>query len=146
MQRSIKSFTLGAIMVIISLIFLSQALIMEKASITDPAGGSFFPLLISIIMLICGIVTIFQNDSTDNKELEKFTKKEYQFILIYFIMIVVYVVLLSLISFFPATFIFLVGSMIYLRNVSWVVNITTSIGSIIVIYLLFSQLFHIIFP
>ncbi len=148
-MRAIKSMAPGMVMVIVSLIFLSQALVMEKASITDPTGGSFFPALISTIMLICGITVLFQKRpqvAAESETEEHFTGKEYRFILTFFAMIVVYVILLSLISFFPATFIFLCSSMIYLRNVSWKVNILVSIGSVVVIYLLFSQLFHIIFP
>lgn len=146
MQKSVKSFALGAVMVIISLIFISQALMMEKAEITNPADGSFFPLLISIIMLICGVTVLFQKETTDNEQTEALTFQDYRFILTYFVMIVIYIILLSIISFFPATFIFLFGSMIYLRNVSLIVNISVSIGSVIVIYLLFSKLFYIIFP
>lgn len=146
MQKIIKSLAPGMIMVIVSFIFLSQALVIEKASITDPAGGSFFPALISLIMLICGITVIFQKPPAGEQSDEGFTAKDYRFILIFFALIVVYVILLSIITFFPATLIFLVSSMIYLRDVSWKVNILVSIGSIIVIYLLFSQLFHIIFP
>lgn len=148
-MQAVKKLAPGMIMVIVSLIFFSQALVMEKASIFDPAGGSFFPALISIIMLLTGISVILQqrptHQSEENKE-ETFSLKEYKFILTFFAMIVVYVILLSIITFFPATFIFLCASMLYLKNVSWKVNILVSIGSVIVIYLLFSKLFHIIFP
>ncbi|MBO1003261.1 tripartite tricarboxylate transporter TctB family protein [Pseudogracilibacillus auburnensis] len=148
-MQTAKKLAPGMIMVIVSLIFFSQALVMEKASIFDPAGGSFFPALISIIMLLTGISVILQqrptHQSEENKE-ETFSLKEYKFILTFFAMIVVYVILLSIITFFPATFIFLSASMLYLKNVSWKVNILVSIGSVIVIYLLFSKLFHIIFP
>lgn len=144
-MQAIRTLAPGMVMVIVSLIFLSQAIVMEKASLTDPSGGSFFPALISVIMLICGITVLFQKRPQE-KEDERFTRKEYRFILTFFAMIVVYVILLSIITFFPATFIFLCASMIYLRNVSLKVNILVSIGSVVVIYLLFSQLFHIIFP
>jgi hypothetical protein len=158
----VKNIAPGIIMLIISFIFLSQSITMEKASLTDPAGGNFLPALISVVMIITGITVIIQqiprgsrkntDETTDQMETDKtdndpgFTLKEYRFIITFFIMILIYVILLSFISFFPATFIFLVGSMIYLRDVSWKMNIAVSIGSVIVIYLLFSKLFHIIFP
>lgn len=155
-MQALKKYSPGIIMLLISLIFLSQAISMEKASIFDPAGGSFLPALIAFIMLITGVIVIIQqlpkrhNESTqgtDKNEKEMgFTGKEYRFILTFFLMILVYVILLSIISFFPATFIYLVISMIYLRGVSWKVNLLVSIGSVIIIYLLFSKLFHIIFP
>jgi len=144
-MQAIRTLAPGMVMVIVSLIFLSQAIVMEKASLTDPSGGSFFPALISVTMLICGITVLFQKRPQEAED-ERFTKKEYRFILTFFAMIVVYVILLSIITFFPATFIFLYASIIYLRNVSLKVNILVSIGSVVVIYLLFSQLFHIIFP
>src|SRR5690625_1924643 len=117
MQRSLKSMTTGSIMIIISLIFISQSLMMEKADITNPADGNFFPMLISVIMLICGITVLFQKNA-DETEGETLSLKKYRFILLYFLLIVIYVILLSIISFFPATFVFLFTSMIYLRNVS----------------------------
>jgi|SRR5690625_1277067 len=144
----------GIIMIVVSLIFLSQAFLMEKAPILDPASGSFLPALISIIMLIAGVSVLLpkkQSTTDTDKETknatdETFTLSDYRFILVFFAFIVVYVVLLSVISFFPATFIFLIASMYYFKDVSWKVNILVSVGSIIVIYFLFSQLFKIIFP
>lgn len=144
----------GIIMIAVSLIFLSQAFLMEKASILDPASGSFLPALIAIIMLIAGVSVLLPkkqsttgtDEETKDATDETFTLSDYRFILVFFAFIVVYVVLLSFISFFPATFIFLIASMYYLKDVSWKINILVSIGSIIVIYFLFSQLFKIIFP
>ncbi|WP_164215916.1 tripartite tricarboxylate transporter TctB family protein [Virgibacillus sp. YIM 98842] len=143
---AIKSLAPGMVMIIVSLVILSQALVMERADIFDPAGGSFFPALISLIMLICGITVLFQKYPQTEHGEEGFTAKEYRFILIFFAMVVVYVFLLSIITFFPATLIFLVASMFYLKDVSWKLNFLVSIGSVIVIYLLFSELFNIIFP
>lgn len=143
----------GIIMIIVSLIILSQAIVMEKAPILDPTAGSFLPALISIIMLISGVTLLFPkkqqgHDDPDDegRDDETFTLKDYRFIFIFFLLIVVYVVLLSIISFFPATFIFLLASMFYLKNVSWKTNLLVSLGSVIVIYFLFQQLFKIIFP
>lgn len=144
----------GIVMIIVSLIFLSQAIIMEKAPLFDPASGSFLPALISVIMLIAGITVVLpkrkkaiedSEASGQNKD-EIFSIKDYRFIIIFFLMIVVYVILLSIITFFPATFIFLCASMFYFKDVSWKVNVSVSVGSIVVIYFLFSQLFKIIFP
>lgn len=143
-----KRLAPGMVMVIVSLVFFSQAFVMEKASLFDPTGGSFFPALISIVMLLAGISVIFKQRpmQTNNDDAEVFTGKQYTFILTFFVFIIVYVILLSFISFFLATFIFLTASMIYLKNVSWKMNILVSIGSVVVIYVLFSKLFHIIFP
>lgn len=146
-MQAAKKLAPGMLMVIVSLVFFSQALVMEKASIFDPAGGSFFPALISVVMLLTGVSVVFgQRPKQQSEEAELFTFKEYTFTLTFFLFIVVYVILLSFISFFLATFIFLSASMIYLRKVSWKTNILVSIGSVVVIYVLFSKLFHIIFP
>ncbi len=169
-MQKIKAFAPGVIMIIVSLVFLSQTFVMEKASITDPSGGSFLPALIAIVMMITGITVLIQerpkkkaavtesishkvnNDDTEmtsettSVENMEMTMRQYGLILTYFIIIVLYVLLLSFIPFIVATFIFLSVSMIYLRGVSWKTNLIVSIISIIIIDLVFSKLFHIIFP
>lgn len=158
-MQVVKQFAPGVVMIIISAIFISQAITMDNASLKDPAEGSFLPAIISLIMLITGIIVIIEQIAIKYKEKKEndissefstnnqsFTAKEYGFTLTFFLWILIYVVLLSYITFFPATFIFLVGSMIYLKGVSWKVNVSVTIGSIIVIYFVFSKLFHIIFP
>ncbi|WP_158737899.1 tripartite tricarboxylate transporter TctB family protein [Alteribacillus sp. YIM 98480] len=159
---SFKSSLPGILMVIVSLLVLSQAVVMENQSIIDPASGSFFPALIALIMLGAGIVTIFQdrsstqkkaaetaeqeNESNEADALETFTKKDYKLILIYFCLVIGFVILLPILTFFPAAFLFLLTSMFYLKGVSWLLNVTVSLATIVVIYFLFSQLFNIVFP
>ena len=63
-MQALKKYSPGIIMLLISLIFLSQAISMEKASIFDPAGGSFLPALIAFIMLITGVIVIIQQLET----------------------------------------------------------------------------------
>ncbi|MGM8211268.1 tripartite tricarboxylate transporter TctB family protein [Virgibacillus sp. W0430] len=158
-MHTLKQIAPGLIMIFVSLLFLSQAITMEKASIFDPAGGSFLPALIALIMIVAGLTVVFQeirkvkftsnlNASENDKEdtEDKLTFKEYKLILIYFLLILIYVGVLSIVTFFPATLLFLLLSMVYLRNVSLKVNILVSIGSVVIIYLLFSQVFQIIFP
>ncbi|MDQ0298043.1 hypothetical protein J2S78_000451 [Salibacterium salarium] len=164
-----KSSKSGILMTAFSLLILIQAIMMEDQTIIDPSSGSFFPALISICMFAAGVFTIFQerlswrsssqnnsaegddaDDLNTNSETTKtsnaFTKKDYTLILLYFGMVIVFVLLLPVISFFPAAFLFLITSMFYLRGISLVLNITISILTIIVIYFLFSELFNIVFP
>lgn len=159
-MHTIKLMTPGIIMIIVSLVIFSQAYIMEGQSITDPAGGSFFAAIISFIMLISGVVTSVKSvrnrttspsielESNDKDEAveEVFDTKSYRLVFLYFLLIILYVMILPIITFFPATFLFLLTSIFFLRGISWKTNIAISIGSVIVIYLLFSKLFHIIFP
>lgn len=160
-MQKVKALTPGIIMIIISLVFLSQAFVIEKATITDPAGGSFFPALISIVMLITGITVLFQEQrklkvseihhQAVEKEKYDFEKtdmelKDYKLILTFFTIVVLYVLSLNFIPFLIATFFFLMISMFYLKGVSWKTNIIVSVLSIIIIHLVFSELFQIIFP
>ncbi|MFB4163192.1 tripartite tricarboxylate transporter TctB family protein [Alteribacillus sp. JSM 102045] len=163
---SFKSSLPGIMMVIVSLLVLSQAFMMENQSITDPASGSFLPALIALIMLAAGIITIFKDgrqrassahmeeeenfkkDDSINKtsEADTFTKQDYKLILLYFCLVIAFVLILPIISFFPAAFLFLAASMFFLKGVSWLLNITISLGTVVVIYFLFSELFNIVFP
>ncbi|WP_252312825.1 tripartite tricarboxylate transporter TctB family protein [Sinobaca sp. H24] len=157
-----KASAPGFIMGIVSILIFSQALLMEGQSIVDPSSGSFFPALISFIMFGTSLWTIYQSNKSrrsasdlsseevDESELEEdrepFSKKDYTFILLYFAIVVLFVLLLPLLSFFPAAFIFLAASMLYLRNVSWKLNIAVSVVSVTVIFFLFSEFFNIVFP
>ncbi|WP_077596908.1 tripartite tricarboxylate transporter TctB family protein [Oceanobacillus kimchii] len=162
----LKSAAPGLIMIIVSVIIFSQAIMIESASIFDPGGSIFFSMLISFVMAITGIVTCLldvrtlkrntddsagNSISTDTEKdstssIEVFNKQDYKLVLFYFLLILVYVLLIPIISFYPATFIFLTISMFYLKNVSWKINIFVSVGSMLVIYLLFAQFLNIIFP
>lgn len=157
-MQNIKSIAPGLIMIIVSIIILSQAFTMEKQSITDPAGGSFFPAIIALIMLLCGIVSSIKgaqqmrtfshlsNDNSNEEETEKFTGADFKLVFLFFILVVIYVVLIPIISFYPATFLFLVISIYFLKGISWKVNLLVSLIGIGVIYILFSGLFGIVFP
>lgn len=158
----LKASAPGFIMGIVSILIFSQALLMEGQSIIDPSSGSFFPALISFIMSGTSLLTIYQSNKSrrsasgisseniEDAELEEdreaFLKKDYTFILLYFAIVVLFVLLLPLISFFPAAFIFLAASMLYLKNVSWKLNLTVSALSVTVIFFLFSEFFNIVFP
>lgn len=155
----------GLTMITLSLIILNQAFKIKRASVFDPAGGSFLPSLIALLMLAMGVSVIIRN-LLSAKKLEKrtsvkvdhvtvamimdketgFSKNVFLFILFFFFLLASYVALLPYITFFPATFIFLVGSILYLRNSSLLIALLVAGGSILVIYLLFSQFFKIIFP
>lgn len=158
-MQSIKSVAPGLIMIIVSIIILSQAFMMEKQSITDPAGGSFFPSIIAVIMLICGVVNSVkgaqqlrtfshlseENINNENAE-EVFTSKDLKLAFLFFCLVLIYVALIPIIHFYPATFLFLIISINFLKGISWKVNLLVSLIGIGVIYLLFSGLFGIVFP
>lgn len=155
----------GLMMIILSLIILSQALRIKRTSVLDPAGGSFLPSLIALLMFAMGISVIIRN-TLSAKKLEKrtslkvdvatqamimdkeagFSRNVLLFIFFFFFLLASYVALLPYITFFPATFIFLVGSILYLRDSSLLTALLVAGGSILIIYLLFSQFFKIIFP
>src|SRR5690625_1097597 len=109
-MQQVRASMPGIVMIIVSLVFLSQSILMEKAYIFDPAEGSFFPALISLIMLLCGVTVIVQSLYAKNKraveETEEdsegtFTFKDYKYILTFFMLSVIYVILLYYITFFP---------------------------------------------
>ncbi|WP_152655677.1 tripartite tricarboxylate transporter TctB family protein [Oceanobacillus sp. CFH 90083] len=168
-MQTLKAMAPGLTMIIVGLVFLSQTFVMERASLFDPAGGSFLPALITIVMIITGVIVIIQDqvkkkaktsmmETTAEENLEneaqhadgaediQMTWKQYAFIFIYFVLTILYVLSISILPFSVATCLFLIISMIYLRGVSWKTNILVSIGSVIVFYLVFTRLFHIIFP
>lgn len=164
MQRYIA----GSFMIVVSIVFLIASLMLKNQDITDPAGGSFFPALISAIMLICGLVSLNEGrkssspPSEETKKVEKdnedeegdedlltketWDKNDYFFILKFLVLVILYVVLMPYLSFVVSTLLFLVVAMIFLRGVTLIKNILISISTVAVIYVLFKVLFQIVFP
>lgn len=159
----------GSMMIGIALIFLISAFMIDKQDITDPAGASFLPAMITLIMIACAVFTFRQRPvplapvqseeiliteieeevKTEQQEIvdnEKWTKKEYKFVFSYLGFVLLYVVLLPILTFFVASFIFLVLSFYFFKAGSLVKNALISGGVIAIIYVVFTVLFKIMFP
>lgn len=159
----------GSIMIGIALIFLISAFMIEKQDITDPAGASFLPAVITLIMIGCAFLTFRQRPvslapiqreevllseseegvKTEKQEIvddEKWTKKEYIFVFSYLGFVLLYVVLLPILTFFVDSFIFLVISFYWFKAGSLIKNVLISGGMLATIYVVFTVLFKVIFP
>jgi len=167
----IQKYLAGTFMIVISLIFLIASINLEQ-DITNPGQGSFLPAVVSIIMMIAGIKELFAgrkspspvDDSLSQKDEsqeeinrdedadddlpvdEAWDKKDYLFVLKYFVLVILYVISLSYVSFFVSTFIFLVVSMLFLRGVTLWKNVLISLITVAAIYVIFEVIFQIVFP
>src|SRR5690625_2826654 len=160
----IKNYISSVFMLLISIIFFASAYSMKGQSIIDPAGASFIPALITLLMFITGLYTFKEertniksikqknneqpHDSTDIKKLneEKVKSKSSYIVILYFFIVLLFIVVMSYLTFYISAFLFLVISIAFLKGVSWKLNLVVSTTTIIVIYLLFNLLFKIVFP
>jgi len=146
MRGYVAHYSQGAIMVIISLIVMILSINIPKQNLFELADGSFFPTLISLIMLISGIVQLYES-AREKPVQERKEERESSFTVPVFIVIFfLYIILLNYFSFFILSFLFLVIIMFYLRGVSLLYNIFISIGTIVALYLIFTTVFGIVFP
>lgn len=168
-MSAMRRYIPGSFIIVVSLLFLIASLMLEQ-DVTNPGGGSFLPAFVSIIMLLTGVKVLFEGqkapsstsneiydetqvenleDKRDEEEVvidESWEKKDYILVLSYFGLVVLYVISLPYLSFFIASFLFLVISMFYLKGVSLLKNLLISLITVGLLYALFKLLFQIVFP
>src|SRR5690625_2036566 len=109
-------------MILISLVIFYQANIIPNQELLDPSGGSFFPSLVALIMLLSGVVTLVQDYKKASDEMSKLNSPGYieeensdlaqlnnssTNVYIFVGIVIVLVFLIEYINFFLASFMFL---------------------------------------
>src|SRR5690625_2267905 len=142
---------LGGFMILISLAFFFVSIFIPKQNVLDVSEGSFFPTIVSFIMLLCGIVTLTKEYKSFRKisykeKADNYREENNKTVIYFMIIFLIYILLLYFFPFFIISFLFLVFTMYFLKNISWKLNIIVSISTVLFIYLIFSSVFKIVFP
>lgn len=143
-------------MMVVSAVILYMSITMKRFDVTDPAGGSFLPAVISLIMLAAAVTTLIktwrtaklEKDASEvtNTKVNEPSLKLNVTVFYYLLIIIGFVIILPYLSFIYAALIFLVGSMLFLKNISIVKNLIISICTVFVFYVIFQQFFNIVLP
>ena len=151
----LKKAVLPIIMVVVSVVFLVLSLNIPKQKITDPSSGAFIPFAVSAIMLICAIFVILgerkarsslQDSTTADGSVTDEVPSNKKLPLLYAIVVLLYVLSFAYIPFIVSSLIFLIVSFIMLKGISIKQNLIISVVTIAVIYVVFKEIFKILFP
>jgi len=138
-----KEFSFTIILIIVGIAGLFYSILLPTRGIIALSPG-LFPASVSTLMIILGIVRLFQMIQTKNTKSEKI-EGERNFLMTISLFLV-YLLLLSYIHFIASTLIFLFASMIILyKRFYWkipIISITSTIG----IYSIFRYLLNVRLP
>lgn len=136
---------------LVGIISLISTLNLPKATIGNPNGPLYFPLLISAILIISSIVYLFQEwklrgiEFTDFKLLKE--GKAPRYLIVSIIMMLIYTFLFERIGFLYSTMVFLGGLMFLLNGVKrWILNISIAVIFSFITWYAFSVLLQVSLP
>jgi putative tricarboxylic transport membrane protein len=139
------------LLLVFSLFMLWQAYSISKFESITSAGS--FPMFATAVMLIAALVIAGQTaraqplPSGGESLARQFARQITPLVLVSFTLaIVVYMVLLDLIGFLPASYLFLVVSMWLLGGRRIVLNLVVSALSLAAIYVIFQTVFSVVLP
>lgn len=144
--------TFSVLLLVGSLLVMHQAYQITGFSSVNSAGA--FPLGVSLILLLSALAILLdlRNKSRPDTQgwfdsFKQFSRQHFpKRTLIFGGLAIAYLAAIQFISFYLSTFLFLVLSMIYLRNGRVVAALSIAAGLILLIYLLFTLAFSVYLP
>ena len=140
------------LMLAFSIFVLVQAYRISGFSSVSSPG--MFPMLAAAVMVISLILLLLDNRQANKPDAQNLKDELWRAvkdifrpeILAYIGIIVLYMILIEPLHFLPGSFLFLVGSMIYLKGSTPLKALLISAGTLGGIYLIFRTLFRVILP
>ncbi|WP_010651392.1 tripartite tricarboxylate transporter TctB family protein [Oceanobacillus massiliensis] len=148
-----KAFKLGMpiFMIVLGLVFLFAAMNLPKANLGNPNGPIYFPIGLSVLLLIFSIIYLFQELKNIDKENEKIKEllsgRTVKLIGMTVLFGIIYAIILDAIGFLIATALFL-GALLFLVNgfQKWKANLIVAVVFSIVSWYSFSELLGVSLP
>lgn len=148
-----KAFKLGLpiFMIVLGIAFLIGAIRLPKASLGNPNGPLYFPIGLSILLLIFSVIYLFQELKNLDKENEKirelFSGRTPKLIGFTILLSIGYALIIEPIGFLVSTILFL-GALLFLINgfQKWLVNIIVAFVFSFVSWYSFSELLGVSLP
>ena len=138
-------------MIIISLTFLISSFSLPKATLGNANGPLYFPIGLSILMLVLSVIYLFSELKTLRKENEKirelFEGRVLKLIGVTIALGIVYALIFEKVGFLISTIIFLGALLFYINGVKkWMVNIIVTIAYSFITWYGFSELLGVSLP
>lgn len=139
------------VMILISGIFLISSFAIPKATLGNPNGPLYFPIGLSILMLVLSVVYLFNELKTLNEQNEKiqalFQGRTMKLIGVTIALGVVYSFIFERAGFLVSTMIFLGCLIFYVNGVKkWLVNIVVTVVFSFITWYGFSELLGVSLP
>lgn len=143
--RSAGELALNAGLFIVSLALLWSAYgISGFKSLTSPGA---LPMAVAFVMVVSSGLILLQNVlHTERDDTRFFRDILPPVVIVMMLFITGYAVLLVPLGFLPTSLLFLVVSILYLRRGGFVFALSVSVGSLIVIYIIFRLIFTVLMP
>lgn len=140
-----------AAMILISSIFLISSFAIPKATLGNPNGPLYFPIGLSIFMLVLSIVYLFNEIKTLHQHNEKiqslFEGRTMKLIGVTIALGVVYSFIFEVLGFLVSTMIFLGCLIFYVNGIKkWLVNIIVTVAFSFITWYSFSKLLGVSLP
>ncbi len=132
------------ISIMIALGFMIPAFSMPGGSVDGAPGPGYFPIIVSLLVIIFAIIqgiTYLKEDVKTFEQTETQVKNK-PTLFITCVTILVYTILFSIIPFIPLTII-TIGFLNWLYGKKWVHNSIFSVVFTVVVYLIFSKFLHV---
>lgn len=148
-----KAFKLSVpiFLIVVSIVFLIATINLPEANLGNPNEPIYFPMGISILLLIFGIVYFFQefkNLDKDNEKIRQLFAGRVPKLVIWTVVLgIAYALIFDIIGFLFSTILFL-GALLFLLNgvKKWKANIIVTIVFSVVSWYSFSQLLGVSLP
>lgn len=148
------------LLIAISLIIFGLSFNIKDSSVFDPTSASFFPALISLILLACSIAiwrrgALFPSpDEEESSQSDKkpanagniATKTQLKQLFAFLFGLFLFAFLMNVVHFLPLSAIYLFLVMTFLNRSKWRTNLLVSVIASSLIYFSFVYLFEIVFP
>lgn len=143
--RSAGELALNAGLFIVSLALLWSAYgISGFESLSSPGA---LPMAVAFVMVVSSGLILLQNVlHTERDDTRFFRDILPPVVIVMMLFITGYAVLLVPLGFLPTSLLFLVVSILYLRRGGFVFALSVSVGSLIVIYIIFRLIFTVLMP
>lgn len=132
------------ICIALALFFMIPAFSMPGGSADGAPGPGYFPIIISVIIILLsiiqGIFYLREDKKTFNQD--ETQKKNKPMLFIVCILILAYTILFAFIPFIPLTMV-AVGFLNWLFGKKWVPNLIFSVVFTMIIYVIFSKFLHV---
>jgi putative tricarboxylic transport membrane protein len=142
----------GWLLIALSLFLLVQAFLISGFSSISSSGT--FPMVASAVMVGAMVSILFNNRKLKKPDTDGF-KSELRLavkrvlpaiFLVYMIIVIGYIILIKPLHFLPSSFLFLLGSIIYLKGSSAFKSLIISVITLGCIYIMFQYFFRVVLP
>jgi len=150
-----KPRVVGEVFFVLLLLAVSLFLLWSAYTISgfeSFASAGAVPMAAAGLMAVCALVILVQTLRRPPGEPEAGLVRRLMVqvtppaLLFMLVLIVLYVVLLEQLGFLLVSFLFLYASMFVLGSFRWFLNLVVSVGTLVVIYIVFEELFSVVLP